>query len=393
MQSKIPLSFIVTLGLIGMLTPLAIDLYLPAMPAMALSLNTSETTVQMTLSAYLIGFALGQLVWGPLSDALGRKPILMLGLLVFLLTSSAIAMVGSGTWLIIFRIIQGVAGASPAAVLQGLIRDRYSRDDFSRVMSFVTLVITLAPMVAPLMGGLILQISGWRTIFWLLVVASALVALLCQWQIEETVKYKYRPELGIVLRNYLEIFRTQGVLWYMGISGFSFAGMFIFLTSGSFVYMQQYGLTETQFGLFFAQNVVFLMVMTSINSRFVRRLGAPTMLKIGVMLQMAAGVLIVAGALLFTSIWPLAISVSLFIAMMSIIGSNSMACLMDQFPEKAGTAGAAASTFRFGVGGAIGFIVSLLPVTALAMAGSMLLSSMVGVFCLFVLSKQAKQSV
>ncbi|WP_119396415.1 Bcr/CflA family multidrug efflux MFS transporter [Salinibius halmophilus] len=390
MQNKIPLGFIVILGLVGMITPLAIDLYLPAMPAMAASLGTAETTVQMTLSAYLVGFALGQLVWGPLSDALGRKPILMFGLITFMLASASIALVGSGAWLIIFRIIQGIAGAAPAAVLQGLIRDRYSRDDFSRVMSFVTLVVTLAPMVAPLVGGLILQVASWRAIFWVLVVASFLIAILCYWQIEESVTYKYRPELGIVLRNYLQIFRTQGVVWYMGISGFSFAGMFIFLTSGSFVYMQQYGLSETQFGLFFAQNVFFLMLMTSVNSRFVKRVGAPNMLKIGVVLQMLAGLLIVLGAMLSNNIWLLAVPVSLFIAMMSTIGSNSMACLMDQFPEKAGTAGAAAATFRFGVGGAIGFVVSLLPVTAVFMAASMLASSIIGLLCLLMLPKLAR---
>ncbi|MFD2179595.1 Bcr/CflA family multidrug efflux MFS transporter [Veronia pacifica] len=353
---------IIILGALAAITPLAIDMYLPAMPSIADDLGAMSGAVQSTLAAYTAGFALGQLVHGPLSDSLGRRRVMLSGVLMFMVGAVLCASAESIEQLTIIRAIQGFAGAAAAVVVQALVRDLFEREQFSRTMSFITLVMTLAPLVAPMLGGHLALWFGWRSIFWVLAGFAAIVIVMVYIAIPETLKPEARKPLNFssVMRNYAKLLRNRSVLGYLLASGFSFAGMFAFLTSGSFVYISYYGLSPDAFGYMFGLNVVCLIIMTTINGRFVTRLGCRNMLMIGLGVQLFAGITVFLAQLFNAGFWGTAIPVMMFVGGISMVASNISASVLNEYPDIAGTAASLMGTMRFGVGTIIGFILSLI---------------------------------
>lgn len=389
--SKLGLMLIVILGSISALTPLAIDMYLPAMPAIARDFAVDAGSVQITLTAYTIGFALAQLIHGPLADSFGRKPILIVGTVLFAVCSMVAAIVTDINSLTLARVIQGSAGAASAVVVQAIVRDMFDREEFARMMSFITLVVTLAPLVAPMVGGHLAVWFGWRSIFWLLAIFSIVVILLVVWMIPETLKEENRARFNVrhSLKNYLSLFRNTTALGLIFSGAFSFAGMFSFLTAGAFVYIDIYGVSMTGFGYLFGLNVIFLIVMTTLNGRLVRRIGSHAMLKLGLFIQLIAGILIVIGQLLNWGLIGTVIPVVLFVGCISTIGSNSMGLLLSHYPQMAGTASSLAGTLRFGTGSLVGVGVAMLPSdTAWPMVGSMAVCSVLSFSFYFFLGRK-----
>jgi DHA1 family bicyclomycin/chloramphenicol resistance-like MFS transporter len=220
------LLFFIILGAIGAITPLAIDMYLPAMPVIAKDLGVSAGSVQMTLTAYTTGFAIGQLLHGPLSDSYGRRPIMLIGIFLFGIGSLICASVDNIEALAYIRAAQGFAGAAAAVVIQAVIRDMFDREDFAKAMSFVTLVITLAPLVAPMLGGHLAVWFGWRSIFWVLTAFALIVICMVLWKIPETLKAGNRQKLHLksTLKNYWQLCFSTHAMGLMLCGGFSFAG-------------------------------------------------------------------------------------------------------------------------------------------------------------------------
>ncbi len=392
-QPAQPLTFllIVILGAIAAITPFAIDMYLPAMPEIAKDLGVLPGQVQQTLAAYTAGFAIGQLIHGPISDSYGRRPVLMLGVCLFCLGSMFSALVADIDSLTYVRMIQGFCGAAAAVVIQALVRDMFDREDFARTMSFITLVMTVAPLIAPMIGGYIAVWFGWRFIFWLLAMYAVIVIGLVFFFIPETLPVDKRPPLRIrgTLRNYFKILRTRVSLGYILASGFSFAGMFSFLTAGSFVYIDYYGVSTQNFGFLFGLNVICLIIMTAINGKFVKKVGSEKMLQFGLSVQLLAGVLLICGQVFQLGLWGTVIPVMLYIGIISIIGSNIMACVLSDYPELAGTASSLAGTMRFGIGTIIGGIVSFIHVhSALPMTGAMAMCAILSALSYWVLVKK-----
>ncbi|MFW7522721.1 Bcr/CflA family multidrug efflux MFS transporter [Vibrio ostreicida] len=360
-QTSLLLFFV--LGAVGALTPLAIDMYLPAMPTIANDLGVSASAVQVTLTMYTAGFAVGQLIHGPLADSFGRRPVLLLGVLFFGVASVISATTNSIEALMCVRTAQGFAGAAAAVVIQAVVRDMFDRDDFSRVMSFITLVMTMAPLVAPMVGGYVSDWFGWRAIFWILTVFAAVVIVLVLWKIPETLASENRQPLrfATALKNYVHLCKNPMAMGLIMSGSFSFSGMFAFLTAGSFVYIDLYGVEPKNFGYLFALNIVAMMIMTSINGRFVRRVGSHTMLRFGLVVQLIAGVGLFIGWVLDLGLWGTVPCVVLFIGTISTIGSNTMGLLLSGYPAMAATASSLAGTLRFGLGSLVGAVVAFLP--------------------------------
>ncbi|HEI8461955.1 TPA: Bcr/CflA family multidrug efflux MFS transporter [Morganella morganii] len=364
------------LGLLSMLMPLAIDMYLPSMPTIARDFGVTEGDVQMTLNSYLIGFAAGQLVYGPMADALGRKPVILGGTLIFALASAGCAMSQDIGTFIGMRGLHGFAAAAASVVINALMRDMFTKDEFSRSMSFVVLVMTVAPLLAPIMGGMMMLWFSWHAIFWTIMIAALIAALLVLFFIRETLpKERRQPfRLRIMLGQFVTLFRQKRVLCYMVASGFSFAGMFSFLSAGSFVYIQLYGLTELEFGYCFALNIVFLFIMTTINSRYVRRFGALNMLRTGLVVQLLAGCWLVLAASADLGFVALMIGVACYVGNIAMITSNAMAVILDDYPHMAGTASSLAGVLRFGIGAGVGAVVASFNMTTVwPMVGAMAL--------------------
>ncbi|MCK7079442.1 Bcr/CflA family multidrug efflux MFS transporter [Enterobacter bugandensis] len=349
------------LGLLAMLMPLSIDMYLPALPVISAQFGVPAGSAQMTLSTYILGFALGQLLYGPMADSLGRKSVILGGTLVFAAAAVACALAQSIDQLIIMRFLHGLAAAAASVVINALMRDIYPKEEFSRMMSFVMLVTTIAPLVAPMAGGAVLVWFSWHAIFWILALAALLASAMIFFFIDETLPVERRQKFHIrtTIGNFASLFRHKRVLSYMLASGFSFAGMFSFLSAGPFVYIELNHVSPQHFGYYFALNIVFLFVLTIINSRFVRRVGALNMFRAGLWIQFVMAVWLVVSAFLDVGFWALVIGVAAFVGCVSMISSNAMAVILDEFPHMAGTASSLAGTFRFGIGAIVGALLSM----------------------------------
>ncbi len=384
-QSSFSIVFI--LGLLAMLMPLSIDMYLPALPVIAEQFGVPAGSAQMTLSTYILGFAFGQLLYGPMADSLGRKPVVLGGTLVFAGAAAACAMAQSIDHLIVMRFFHGLAAAAASVVINALMRDIYPKEEFSRMMSFVMLVTTVAPLVAPMVGGAVLVWFSWHAIFWLLALAALLASAMIFFFIKETLPAEHRQKFHIrtTLGNFASLFRHKRVLSYMLASGFSFAGMFSFLSAGPFVYIELNHVSPQHFGYYFALNVIFIFVLTMINSRFVRRVGALNMFRIGLWIQFVMAVWMVVTAFFDMGFWTLVIGIAAFVGCISIVASNAMAVILDEFPHMAGTASSLAGTFRFGIGAIVGALLSLATfTTAWPMLWSIALCATCSIlFCLY----------
>ncbi|MEL4014970.1 Bcr/CflA family multidrug efflux MFS transporter [Dryocola clanedunensis] len=352
---------VVILGLLAMLMPLSIDMYLPALPVIASEFGVPAGSAQMTLSTYILGFAIGQLFYGPMADSIGRKPVVLGGTLVFAAAAIACALSQTIDHLIFMRFLHGLSAAAASVVINALMRDIYPKEEFSRMMSFVMLITTIAPLVAPMVGGAVLVWFSWHAIFWILAIAALLASAMIFFLIHETLPVEHRQKfhLRTTIGNFATLFRHKRVLSYMLASGFSFAGMFSFLSAGPFVYIELNHVAPQHFGYYFAINIVFLFVMTIINSRFVRRVGALAMFRTGLYVQFAMAIWLVISTQFDFGFWALVLGVAAFVGCVSMVSSNAMAVILDEFPHMAGTASSLAGTFRFGIGAFTGALLSV----------------------------------
>ncbi|MGL5040350.1 MAG: Bcr/CflA family multidrug efflux MFS transporter, partial [Aeromonas sp.] len=360
-SSLSPRMLFILLGALAGLTPLSVDMYLPAIPAIARDLVTSIDGAQLTISAFLGGFAIGQLFYGPMADSFGRKPVILTGLLMFAIASVGCAMADSLPELLVWRMIQAMGGAAGSVVVNALLRDMFEKDAFSRAMSFVILVMTLAPLVAPVVGGYISAHASWRVIFWLLVGISLLICVVMQWKIKETLKPELRQplKLGQVLKNYWGVLTHRGAMGYVLCGALSSSGVFAFLSASPYVYIEYFKVPTEHYGWLFGLNIVLMMVVTFANSRLVKGVGSERMLQYGLWVLPLAGVLLVYNAWSHTGgLWGIVIPVVLFVGHISLVGANAMTGLMGQFPQAAGTAAALAGTLRFGIGALVGILVN-----------------------------------
>lgn len=364
----VQLSFllIVILGAISALTPIAIDMYLPAMPSIAKEFSVSAGNIQITLTAYMAGFAIGQLIHGPLADSFGRKPVLLIGTLLFTLASILSALSPSIEVLIWTRVAQGFAGAAAAVVIQAIVRDMFDKEEFARTMSFIVLVMTLAPLIAPMLGGYMAVWLGWRSIFWLIALIALLVITAIIFKIPETLTPEKRHPFKVrsVLYNYRSLLKSADAMLLILTGALSFSGMFAFLTAGSFIYVELHGVSIEHVGYLFALNVISMMIMTVINGRLVRDKGSQWMLTLGLSIQFIAAVLLLSAQLLDLGLLGVIIPVMLYTSSISTVGSNSMAILLSDYPSIAGTASSLAGTLRFGLSGVAAAIIAFLPATS-----------------------------
>ena len=298
---------LVMLGTLSGLTPLAVDMYLPAIPAIARDLGSNVAAVQLTVSSFLAGFALGQLFYGPMADSFGRKPVILFGVGLFALASIGCALADSLPMLLAFRLLQALGGAAGAVVVNALLRDLFSDSEFVRAMTIVILTMTLAPLLAPLLGGAMLAL-GWNSIFLLLAGLGVLVWLAIAGFIPETLKPELRQplRLGAVLANYGKVLTHRRAMGSLLAGTFASAGMFAFISGSPYVYIEYFGVSPQHYGLFFGLNVLLLMVMTFINGRLVKRVGLLPMLRLGLFLASAAGAILLLNSVTGWGRWAVA---------------------------------------------------------------------------------------
>lgn len=363
-----PASFFIILGMMAMLPPLAIDMYLPSFLDIAKDLAVSQEKVQTTLAVFTFGFAVGQLFWGPIADSFGRKIIILFGLIGSTISAYFLTQVESIDTFYVLRLIQGLCAAAPAVVLGALVRDLFDRNLFARLMSVIMIISMLAPLLAPIIGGYIAKYFHWHSIFYVLVFMGVMSIALVSWRIPETLTAEKRLPLnfGKTLKNFGKLISHKATLGYVLIGGLTFAGLFCFLTSGSIVYIGLYGISQEYFGYFFGLNMIVMVTMTAINGKTVVKIGSERMLQIGLGVQIIASIWLAIVAIFNLGFWAMALAVPFYVGMLSTIASNATAAILDRYPQMAGTANGMAGTARFGIASLVGAGLSHIAITSAA---------------------------
>jgi MFS transporter, DHA1 family, multidrug resistance protein len=327
--------------------PLTTDMYLPSLPSIANELHAPIAQVGLTISAYLIGFAAGQMVYGPVSDRHGRKPVLIGALLVYFAASLVCVLSSSIEMLIAARAVQALGGSGGIVLTRAIVRDLYSGARAGRELSLIGSVMALAPVVAPLIGGVLQTAFGWRSIFMLLTGAGLLLALIVWRLLPETLSARADQPVSpsAMLASYRIVARNRRYLAYLSLGAVSFGGLFGWISAASFVMQNLYSLTPFVFGFYFAIGSLGYLTGTSAAAKLVMRIGLDATLGIGSVVMAAGGLAVVAElAFGFDSALGIVLAVAVFLAGFGMVLPQSIAGAMQPFPERAG---AASSLFGF----------------------------------------------
>jgi DHA1 family bicyclomycin/chloramphenicol resistance-like MFS transporter len=341
---------IVILGALSAFAPLAIDMYLPALPALQLGFGATPAQVQMTLATFFFGFAVGQAFYGPIADRHGRKLPLYVGLTLFTLASAACAFAPSIGAMIGLRLVQALGACAGVVIARAMVRDLFTPEDGARVFSMLMVVQGLAPILAPLIGGYVLAWFGWPTIFWVLAALGAASLAACVFRLPETrVANPSRSlALGEVLRVYARLLVHRGYAGNVLAGAFSISGMFAYIAGAPFVFIEWFKLPAQHFGWLFAANSLGILAVSQINGLLLPRLGTVRLLRIGALIQACgAGALVAAAATGFGGIAGIIAPLFVYVACIGVVYPNSVALAMGPHPENAGAASALLGTLQY----------------------------------------------
>ncbi len=356
-----PVRLILILGSIVALGPLAIDMYLPALPELQSHFGVDAARVQLTLAAYFVGIALGQLLYGPLSDRFGRRKPMLFGLAGFALASVGCATATSIEALILWRFAQAMTGCAGMVVARAIVRDWCEPQDMARVLSLLVLVMGVAPILAPSVGAALLHWQGWPLLFLALGLVGVLCLSLFAWGIPESHPAARRDtEISFAgaFRNYRHVLSHHRFLGYALSGGLAQSGMFAYISTSSFVFMQGFGLSSGQFSLLFGSNAFGLILASQINRSLLQRHPAQSVLMIAISIYLGLGVLMsISAATGLGGLWGVAIPLWGCLACLGFTFPNSTSAAMAPFGDRAGVASALLGTMQFAIAGTASAVV------------------------------------
>jgi DHA1 family bicyclomycin/chloramphenicol resistance-like MFS transporter len=385
--------FVLLLGGMGALTALSTDMSVPALPRLAEAFQTSADRAQLTLSLFLLGFAFGQLAYGPLSDRFGRRPILLFGLTLYTLASIGCVFATSIEQLIVFRLLQGLGGCAPRVMSPAIVRDEFHAERGAQILSSVVMVMAIAPLIAPTIGGFLVHFFDWRAIFIVLTAAAMLVLAAVITQFGESAKYRdvSATRIASILRNYGRFIGNRACLGYTLINCGVFGGMFCYISGSSFVLIDLYGLSTQLYGLFFSLNGLAFMMGSAVNRRLLGRHAPQRILRVGLAICMLAGVLILLGAALRLG-GPAGVIAPfiLYCFGMALVYSNGTARAMEPMPRIAGLASSLIGSTQMLTAALAGYLVNLFySGTPVAMAAGIAIAAAAACLCNFVIVPRA----
>jgi DHA1 family bicyclomycin/chloramphenicol resistance-like MFS transporter len=368
------LELILILGALTTFGAMSIDMYLPALPSIAHDFHATIGAAENTMATFFLGFAVGQLFFGPMADRFGRKPPLMVGLIFYLAMSAACALSSSVEMLMVARFFQAVGACAGGVVARACVRDIFGPEETPRVFAYMLLVLSVAPLFAPFLGGYLLIWASWRAIFWFQFGIGALATLATALRLPETHGGAHRRLHPFIIGvDYLRILRDRGFTAYALAGAVSNASLYAYLTGSSHVFIDMYHVAPQNFGWFFAFNAVGLIGMAQVAARLVHgRLPEGVMLK-GQIAQVIAGAVLI--AISFTGwggVYGLGAALFLFLSCNGAINPMSAGASMRHYAVNAGMASAMLGTLMFTVGFVVSLLMGAIPAaTPLVMACTM----------------------
>ena len=357
MNKYISTPLLILLAGISALTPFATDGYLSAIPVMANDLNTEISMVAITVSLYIFGLAIGQLIGGPLSDRFGRKSIIVFGLVIFSVASFFIPYANSLEMLWGIRLIQAIGGGIAVVGVPAIIRDNSVGKDSARLFSLIMLITMLAPSIAPSVGTLILKLLNWGWIFTSLGLVGVMVTIMVIVIMPKEAKLDKSVKRG----GYLSVFKERRALGYLVAQGFCFSVLMTFLTNAPFAYIEHFHVSETFFSALLILNVVGVSIVNRINHYLLNRYEPNQLLKLFLSVQLVGAIILVIATAFFTAnLW---FTVAGFVLITAPIGGvipNSSACFMHYFGKNAGIAAATLGATQYILGAVVSAVAAIL---------------------------------
>jgi len=388
MTGKQRFTIILILGTLSTISPFSIDMYLPAFPAIALDLNTSIDQIQLSLTSYLVGISLGQLLYGPLLDRFGRKYPLYAGLVVYLFASVGCALTTSVESLIVMRFLQAIGGCAGMVAAQALVRDLFPVNQTAKVFSLLVLVIAVSPMIAPTVGGYVTAIFGWHSIFIIL----ALITGFILWGIyyalpegktrDDTISLKPKP----VLKNFFTVLKQPQFLVYALVGGIASSAPFAFISGSPHVFMNIYKVNEQQYGWIFAFLAFAMIGSSQLNHILLKRYTSEQLIYTTLIYQNVIGGILVAGTYFgWFGQYSLILLMFIFLTGQGLASPNASALALAPFTKHAGSASALMGSFRMSIGAMVSAAVSIWhDNSALPMVGVMAICAVCGLIFLLI---------
>lgn len=355
-------AWILLLALLTALGPLSIDMYLPALPLMADDFGVTTQMVANSLPAYFLGLAVGQLIYGPLSDRIGRKPPLYIGLSLYVLASLLCVFAYSEWSLIAARVLQALGGCVGVVIARAAIRDRLDLNASAQAFASMMIVSTIAPIMAPTLGAWVLLFFDWHIIFAFLAAIGMIAALCVHFFFKETLVPERRLNLSFsqILNLYASIFKDPLFCYAMLAGCLSSGALFTYISGSAAVLMDSYGLGQQLFAYVFGCNAVGIMLFSSLNKRLAQRYGILERLKLGGMVQAFGAVLLLLCGVVFAPLALVLLGLFLTVAGIGFTGPNAMALAMSEQGSRAGTASAVMGSMQFGAGLVGGILLNFL---------------------------------
>ena len=342
--------WLLILGALTAIGPLSIDMYLPAFAVLERDLAAPAGSAEMTLAGFFIGMACGQLLWGPLSDRFGRKPPLYAGLALFALASLGCALADSITGLTGWRILQALGGSAGMVIGRAVVRDRCGARESARAFSTLILVMGLAPILAPIIGGWMVTGPGWRAIFFLLLAFALAFLLAIRLGLQESHNILHEPPLDArrIAGDYASLFASRAFLGYTLSGGLAMAGMFAYIAGSPFVLIQLGGIAPQHFGWAFGINALGFIAASQLNARLLKNRAPTALLRRALWMPASAGLALAALTYTDTASLPLImLCLFLYVGSLGFIAPNSSATALATHGQRAGTASALMGALQF----------------------------------------------
>jgi MFS transporter, DHA1 family, multidrug resistance protein len=375
--------FIVLLGALMMVNALSIDMILPALPALGTTLRARPDQVQLTLSLYLVGFAAGQFVCGPLADRFGRRRVLIAGLSTYAVATLACALSRTIEVLVAARMVQGLVACGGPVVVRAIVRDHVGGDRAAHMLSSLTTVFALGPLLAPILGGVLVVRFGWPSIFYFIAAWAGVLLVLTSALLAESLRQPDREALRLhrLAANYRTFLTTRAVIGFAFVNGMCWIGIFAFISASPFILIEFYGVRPDHYGYYFALDAVTMVLGATTNQRLLRRIPGYRVMRLGLVVLVLGGIASAVVPLTPLS-GPLAVMVAFMIYTFGqmLVQPNSVAAALEPLKHMAGTGSALLGVIQMLCGAVGGYAVNALyDGTPLPMGGMMLASALAAV--------------
>ncbi|ECQ5999716.1 multidrug effflux MFS transporter [Campylobacter coli] len=375
---------IIILALMSSIAPLSTDMYLPALSHVEQSFQTNSFLTQLSIASFFIAFALGQLIYGPLSDIFGRKIPALVGIFFFIVSSLFCVIIDNIYAFIALRFFEALGGCAGVVIARAIVNDLFEIKEAAGIFALMMVFSSLAPMLSPTFGGILLEYFSWHSIFVTLFALGILLFLMILFGLKESAPHLKNKKFSHheAMKSYKFVLSDKRFLVYILCASFALAAMFAYITGSSFVFTQFFGLSEQKFALLFGANALGFVICANINARLVRKFESEKILSKALMIMFVSTLILLINAFLYPNLFLFEASIFTSIAMLGFITPNTTTLAMARFKEHSGTASAVLGFIQFALAGLISSVVSALDantpiILAFVMCACVLVANMI----------------